>query len=508
VENDEEINSFFKEIKRNSKDLEYNDFITYDEFIKGIMDLPFLLEQVSKGIKQSESFTEEGPVKRSLEEFVREFNSESPGITNDQILRYSGDSSDIHFNSNLFNSLSANLRNFVKILNVSLGSDSAPEPEVEVDKIKGAENVSGLLAGIEYVLDSAEDKFKISEDSTEKSSGYKECFGVFVPAVRQFVAIFKEVYKYSDASCTDMKKKIQDLELQLDQQNSKVSMLENTNSKLMAQLRELESESQLTERLNESIQAEKEELMNILHQVKSSEQKAKCEVLDILNSIKSKESEISKLQKEINRLTSLKTLQEMKGTRIAPEAFRKKRIEMMTPRASAPNRLWLNSPIPSSPTPGKLPEDSTSAITEDLFKEKQRYLQKQTAEIRLKQQELARRELELKIYHEEKELKHKEEIQSLHKECQKLLILWKEEQLKNRSLKSYTVESTPAHRNTSGSLFDEFQRIGEQADEGSRSSLSTPRSQTDERSSIKPQAVPIMNQQAPKRRNRCCGFMC
>jgi hypothetical protein len=120
--------------------------------------------------------------------------------------------------------------------------------------------------------------------------------------------------------------------------------------------------------------------------------------------------------------------------------------------------------------------------------------------------EFNQKEVQMYTKLEEIERKHKQDIDFYQAECQRITNLWREEKLKNLSLRSTSVEATPMHKN-SRSLFDELEQIGEMTDE-SISTQATPMKEYDisERDSIRFKPLPLKPAPSSTKRGRCCGF--
>ncbi len=468
-------------------------FLTFEEFRKCVIDYPFLLEQIKEGISgMSSSFPKS-------ELTIDTCTDETPRESLTLEFNQSRDTKEAGFMIKIFGALVHNLRTFAKALNIPLETGSAPEPCVEYDKIGDAESIEGLISGIRFALDMLNEKASGREERNSITSRYAKCLKIASEGAMQLLKLVEETYEYRETLSEDYGNKIKDLETALEAERFKVYDLKHNNMRLLQQLRQLEKESQISERQNEQILSENQKLQTQLSTIRKQELEAKFEISNIQSLISGKEEEIYNLQTEIRRLTSFKTIQEMKGSEVKPEKYRRMRIEMMTPRSS----VTVDNQFKFPPTPcgniihqrvsildNRNPFGTYDKICESL-KQKKEFNQK---------------EVQMYTKLEEIERKHKQDIDFYQAECQRITNLWREEKLKNLSLRSTSVEATPMHKN-SRSLFDELEQIGEMTDE-SISTQATPMKEYDisERDSIRFKPLPLKPAPSSTKRGRCCGF--
>lgn len=470
-------------------------YLTFEEFRKCVIDYPFLLEQIKEGISGLNSSFHKSHLT------INTFTEETPRESIILEFKQSRDTKEARFMIKIFGALIHNLRTFSKAVNIPLETGSAPEPCVEYDKIGDAESIEGLISGIRFALDMLKEKANGREERNSITTRYAKCLQIASEGAIQLLKLVQETYEYREALSEDYGNKINDLETALEVERFKVYDLKHSNMRLIQQLRQLEKESHISERQNEQILSENQLLQTQLCTIRQQELQAKCEISNIQSLISVKEDEISKLQTEIRRLTSFKTIQEMKGSEVKPEKYRRMRIEMMTPRSSVTVDNQLKFPL--TPCGNKFQQRVSILDSTDSMGTYKRICES----LKLKK-ELNQKEVQMYNKLEEIERKYKQEIEFYQAECQRITHLWREEKLKNLSLRSTSVEPTPMHKN-SRSLFDELEQIGEMT-EDSISTQPTPIKESiiSERDSIRSERYELLPLKPPSlsKKRGCCGI--
>lgn len=304
---DEDVDTIFSALKASTD----SNPITFDEFKKGIMDFPFLLEQFKQEY-QSKSTKIKPKIPKlciKIEEAEDEYIStrDSPTFMLQRVFGH-----------------------FQDAVHEMAETVSAPEPGGSPFSIRrradSLDECRRLLTSLLRNCDLDNPTFYVS---------------IIKGAISLLDFIESERSKYLD-QIDELRSETHNKKMELKSSELNNERLQARNEELLDALSKLESEN--SRRFEDHISAvnEKNKLQNLL---KNNEAKSKLELGSIQSVIELKEDAIKNLEKEIRRLISYKTIQELSYKKeFSPETFRKNRINSYTPRNVMPTTSPLISP--------------------------------------------------------------------------------------------------------------------------------------------------------------------
>ncbi|CAG9322866.1 unnamed protein product [Blepharisma stoltei] len=302
IEDESDIEKIFFAIKDSTD----NNPITFEEFKKGIMDFPFLLEQFKQEYTEKPKKNKVNVPKLviKIDEAEEEYIStrDSPTFMLQNVFTY--------------------FQNAVREFSEQI---SAPEPS-------GISRRSDSLDECRRLLNNLLRKPELRQPNPQIS--------VVNGALSLLDYIESEKSKFQN-QLEHLQNEINDKKIALKNSEVNNERLKTRNEELLENLSKLESEN--SRRYEDHITAVKEKKL-LQNQLRNNEAKAKMEIGNIQNVIAEKEKAIKNLEKEINRLRSFKTLQELTYHKdFSPDQVRKNRISTYTPR----NVMTFVSPIGS-----------------------------------------------------------------------------------------------------------------------------------------------------------------
>ena len=411
LEREHEVGALFQALKEAGGSEDSNDYVTFEEFSKGIMDFPFLLEQFKSEYEgnSSRGLSIEIPEEPDIGHHVRNLSTFKTQETTKSGTAY----------------LFSGLEQVLSIL--SRGIESSRQSSPRVSRESFSREYSTITELMNEVMLCLRTMQSCAADNYSKIS---------VKGAIQLLSLLKDSYLTIEETAKDYKARLQDSQVAFDSLKQHNSYIEQTNSKLLKQINELETQTMTAQSqvIQENIQ-----LQNKIRQMENSEEIVSSQMHNIQNSIKAKEDLISKLEKEIRRLTSYKTIQEMRGTngRTADDMKRRK-LEKKNSRLSVP--ISANSPVTS---PTNKTQQRTSFMVEALNKQ-------------LKKKEETINQLEKKLTSSNLEQSKLRKKNSQLKERNKELNY----QLQEERLKDPRLDTEIDEQGTYASLYDELQKIG------------------------------------------------
>jgi DNA repair exonuclease SbcCD ATPase subunit len=314
IDSEKEVNEIFSAIKKSGGGNPNDLFISYEEFCKGVMDFPFLIEQFKNEF-----------VFKPLEIEIAEQDESSYGTSDMQ--RESQRDTQMEF-------VTLGLRNIISIYTRLL------KIEISVDSSAGIED---LLEYLRITLEKVMNKYKKDGDiQTYLINGSIDLY-----------LLVRDLTTYHQDLSTQYKDEIDQQKLTITDIQEKYDKLVQENEKLLEQLEFIEHKAIKTTKAHTEILEEKQNLQQKLEKAKDKEKNFQEQFEYIESIISSKEKAIAQLEKDLRQLNSYKVIQEMRGAsgRTA-EDMKIRRLTRNSYRQSVPVKDLLSPrrlQIPCSP---------------------------------------------------------------------------------------------------------------------------------------------------------------
>jgi len=285
---------------------------------------------------------------------------------------------------------------------------------------------------------------------------------LMLEALNEVTGGIKEHTSQTNSIMNDMKVKLEESMTNIEHLRESNEVLEAGRKKLLTRLNQLEMSSESTEMQQSRIIAENIELQIQLRKIESEEQLARMEVSNIQCSIKEKENTIFDLTREIRRLTSLKTLQEMRQTsRISPSLYKERKQQETTIRCSVPANQFLPIVSPRyklrETTGFKLTREDSKQEFSEVFEEQKERVIKMAEEVRKKARMLEEKDALIKKEMELLQDDYESQITTLKEQNEELYRLLKQEKLKNNAIRMTITRDSRFSANET--LFDELSKL-------------------------------------------------
>lgn len=285
---------------------------------------------------------------------------------------------------------------------------------------------------------------------------------LMLEALNEVTGGIKEHTSQTNSIMNDMKVKLEESMTNIEHLRESNEVLEAGRKKLLTRLNQLEMSSESTEMQQSRIIAENIELQIQLRKIESEEQLARMEVSNIQCSIKEKENTIFDLTREIRRLTSLKTLQEMRQTsRISPSLYKERKQQETTIRCSVPANQFLPIVSPRyklrETTGFKLTREDSKQGFSEVFEEQKERVIKMAEEVRKKARMLEEKDALIKKEMELLQDDYESQITTLKEQNEELYRLLKQEKLKNNAIRMTITRDSRFSANET--LFDELSKL-------------------------------------------------
>lgn len=341
-----------------------DDYLTFEEYCKGIMDFPLLLDK-----------------------FKQEFQSKSGGtfsIVEREESFSSQRDSELGF-------LPAKLRDAIYLYNKVLKIDI---PDLE------SPHAEDLLEALRMCLEGLKNK---SKHETLPVSD-------ILNGTIELYLLVRDLSRYHEEVINEMKDEVFEHKTQSETLSKKYDRVVENNEKLLNKIMKLEQSRENFSQVNEHIFEEKKKLEIKLEKAEKQENHFNDYVNQIENVILEKEKELARMEKQLRQLNSLKTLQEMRGTTGRPtEEMKVQRLAGIKYRQSVP----VNNNSPEKHTrAGSSNSDIKVTIISNQLKRK-------NEEIQIKVNEIDELAYTSRKYYEEI-MKLKEENQRLNEKCRML----------------------------------------------------------------------------------------
>ncbi|CAG9333650.1 unnamed protein product [Blepharisma stoltei] len=424
LERDEEVEALFLAFKESAGSFENQDTVTFEEFCRGIIDFPFLLEQFKQDFQVTNMSRSpdkadsdgENDVGRCVRE-LRTYKSQEGNDTSTMLFLYSGLQESI-----------MNFNNAIKIPYTSSITNETQTPEELMDTL--TESLNRLQAKARQENNAA---------LWDTSSGSI-----------QLLNLLRDSLQYYDDSSKNAKNKLRESQLAFDSLKQHCNRLEESNKVLLSQLDELEVETKETKEAHSQTLAQKQNLQYKLRQAEHSREESLDQMEKIKNDISEKEKAISQLEKELRRLNSMKKIQEIRGTIGKNAGDLKKQQQLIDYRQSMPIK---------GATPILSPKNKA--------KEEHKGFVDPSQKLKNKDERIKRLENELRKANAQ-EVKLREDLEAVKTENQKLIFRLKEAQLsiqekRDSAFEDETIENT-------SNLYEEMKMIGENYERNTRDS--------------------------------------
>lgn len=304
----QEAEVIFKAIKTSAGSNPKDMYITYEEFSKGIMDFPFLLEQFKNEF-----------IPKPLE---IEINEED-----EYFLETSANQRDSQMNF-----IISGLRDAVVFYSKAYNTQG---PQYI------SSNREDLLEALRQSLEKLRSKHKHKEDPMLLS----------INAGVEMYLIVRDLTRFHEEVVSELKNELQEKDTMIHELNIKCDDLSDENVHLMYELSNIETKAIKTTAAHSEVLQEKQSLQQKLEKAESNEKTFQEQFSHIQNVIKVKERAISQLEKELRQLNSFKTIQEMTGTTgRTTEDMKTRRLRLSNLRQSTPVKE-LPSPRVNFPSP-------------------------------------------------------------------------------------------------------------------------------------------------------------
>lgn len=514
MQNDEDVNCLFESFKQAAGNFNNLDVMNYDEFIKGILDFPFLLKQLKQEIlSNQDTFDQKSWLIDYAPDSARSNDSYS---MYDSITRVSIDtitSPDYTVSLGLYNSLKRILQLLDKAARTNSHKISETDTLGELTT-SGKESLDSLFEAMFYELKLIENRFKSSgnesilTDPRIASNINTDTIILLIKSCKVVITTLKENNGQWEEIVKELKSRLEVSRYNLDNMKQRTEVLERSKVKMLHKLNDLEKSTQSTEHEHREVLAEKNALKAKLFAVEQEGLETKDEISSIQTVIRGKEDVIFNLQREVRRLTSLKTIQEMKSTKLSPQMIHDIKAQQVE-RSTLPLSGYDVFHSPRQTTiPGHIDEDTITSMR-SLIKAQKEKINKLSDELKLKSKQLDETEFDMKREIDLLEDEHIRQIQSLKDQNLDLYRLLKQERLKNNELRN--ISPRPSRHSAGHSLYDELKF------------LRTPYSTTDQPSAIESKvfdkevqanfiAIPLkiiesLDSNTPKpAKERCCGW--
>lgn len=287
----EDADQLFRSLKDMAGSEITSDYLTFDEYCKGIMDFPLLLDKFRQEFQVKSNSTFQ--IQERSESFSSQRNSE-------------------------LDFLPCKLKEAIHLYNKILRLNI---PELE------SSNAEDLLEALRMCLEGL--KSKSRSEALPVSDILNGTIDLYL--------LVRDLSRYHEEVLSDKNEEIFEIHSQLETLGKKYERISEHNEKLLNHISKLEQSRENFSQVNEFINEEKKKLEVQLAQAEEKEIDFQSYVQQIEVVILDKEKEIARMEKQIRQLNSLKTLQEMRGTAGRPtEEMKVNRLAQIKYRQSVP----------------------------------------------------------------------------------------------------------------------------------------------------------------------------
>ena len=431
---DEEVEVLYQALKQ---DTQSESDISFHEFVKGVMDFPFLLEQFQQELEGLDPSLRSGGKRSDLflnidcieEEPVEDSQSSLPKSL-------SKDSKKFIFSHPTFEFPSANrgvdcsfliqaYDKFAYLSKQSMDSQPAPTPNFSQSDLQSPD-FDELILKTSHLIQKLQNRFQLS-DQFNLMSVLIEGVSLVVQQLNESVGSYGKILEDLEGKMQLEREKNREME-------RRCEMAETSYGLIFEKLRNLEEEMKIEHSQAEQIQQETFILRDLLRSEKAQGALVSTELQEIQADISQKEDQILRLQREIRRLNSRKVLNEMSSGNEGALEVRNVRKERM----SSGNFTYFPSKTPVLPSPSssltRISENRQINILNSLISDKQRQLKDTGNSLKDKQRQLEKWEYQLKCKETDLEVSTSTQIEELKAELEVLRKKLFSEQNKNKQL--------------------------------------------------------------------------
>ena len=425
----------YQSLKQNSRQ---GEDISFDEFVRGVMDFPFLLEQFQQELeglepgartgKRADLFInidciEEEPLEESQSSHAKSHQSSK----DTKAFRFSTQSFENPgrpFDSYL---LIQAYSKFAYLSKQSLDSQAAPTPSSS----QGEEFAyDELVERLDHVLSKIQGRFQPTEQANLVS--------LFAEGTRLLVQQLDETVKCYDQALSYSQSRLEaELDKGLDMER-RCEMAETSYALLFDRLRGMEEEMKQEHSQSEQIQQETFRLRDLLKSEKAQGAIVSNELAEIQNDITDKEEQISRLQRELRRLTSRKVLHEMPSGNEGALEVRLIRKERMSTSYNLSYKEHVSVKSQAVPSPSssisRISESKQVSLLNALLSDKQKQIKDSGKALQEKQRQLEKWEYQLKCRETDLESDQAAKMDQLREELDNTRKRLFSEQNKNKQL--------------------------------------------------------------------------
>ena len=430
----------YQSLKQNSKEGEH---ISFEEFVRGVMDFPFLLEQFQQELgeldpaghagKRSDlvidiDCIEEEPLEDTLSSQAKSRqNSKETKAFRFSIptFEYPGRPFDHSFLIQAYSK-------FAYLSKQSLDSQAAPTPSSAQGEEFAFEE---LIDRLEGVFSKIQSRFQYSEQANLVT--------LFAEGARLLMNQLDETVKgYEQALAISQSKLEGEIDKQLDMER-RCEIAETSYALLFDRLRAMEQEMQQEHSQTEQIQQETFRLRDLLKSKEAQDALVSNELAEIQNDIAEKEEQIARLQREVRRLNSRKVLHEMPSGNEGALEVRLIRRERMSTSHVHKEHISSKSQVFPSPSSSisRISESKQMNLLNSLLSDKQKQIKDSGKALQEKQRQLENWEYQLKCRETDLESSLSLQMDQLREELENTRKRLFKEQNKNKQLELSMNES-------------------------------------------------------------------
>lgn len=397
------------------------DQITFEEFSKGVMDFPFLLEQFQQELEELGPGDRTGKGLMIDIESIEEEDEGSPKNSRSGLGLYLPNARAFHFPSSKSSDttqMQAAYHIFANLSKQSFESVPAPTPTAvpsDQPEIPMAELVEMTL----LVLSKIQGRFQRSD--------YGQLVSALAEGAKQLCLQTESTTKSYEDSAADSQRQLELAYARAAEMERRCQMAETSYTLLFDRLKSVEEEASLEHNHREESQQETFHLRDLLKSEQAQGQIVSGELEEIQQAIEAKEEQIEALQRAVRRLNSRKVLHELPSAElIAVQELRAARKERMSSGSAyvfkerTPARM---SPV-ISPTSARLSAATRGSETRQLnilnamLSDKQKQIKTDAKQLQDQERRLEQWEFHLKCRETDLESSANAQVEALHVELE------------------------------------------------------------------------------------------
>jgi hypothetical protein len=258
LQSQDEADRFFGSLKTLAGGNSAEEYLTFDEYCKGIMDFPDLLEKFRQDL--------EGPEDYNFLIDEKEIPEREISVT----------------------FLPIHLKECINIFNKSLKADL---PYLDSD------NAEDLLAALRLCLEKLRHKAKDGE---------------IVQGAIELLYLVRDLHRFHEEAVSDLQGELNETRIKLDQLESRIEKTKAQNENLMNHIQKLEYSETRHEKSSANMNEVNQSLRSRLQDAENQATDTHSYIKHIEKIILDREKQIARMEKELRQLNSLKTIQAMR----------------------------------------------------------------------------------------------------------------------------------------------------------------------------------------------------